>query len=106
MVLFNGTLNFCQSSKKISELAKIVMSLSGLKCSMSEVCINRFFVIHNSCNFIFQGSFCNKDLKVLTLTTLKRMLKMIPKKDPILVRHVVKHDTGTSCFEAELVLKR
>lgn len=51
MVIFNGTENLCQKKKKQNELALVMMSVCGLRCSMKEV-IRKILLQWNSLNLL------------------------------------------------------
>jgi hypothetical protein len=55
--------------------------------------------------FQFQGVFCDDGNKVVTFTTTKRILAVIGS-GTLRIHVQAKHDSGSSCFEAELSIRK
>lgn len=54
---------------------------------------------------MFQSSFCDGGTKIVTFSTTKKLFGIVGG-DSLKTRVVVKHDTGTSCFETDLSIRR
>lgn len=54
---------------------------------------------------VFQNSFCDDGSKIVTFSTTKKLFGIVGG-DSLKTRVVVKHDTGTSCFETDLSIRR
>lgn len=106
MVIFNGTENLCQNNKKRNELALVMMSVCGLRCSMNEVnliSIDEFNATHFRTTF--QTFFCDNGSKVTTFSASKKLFGVF-SGGSLKTRVEVKHNTGTSCFESDLSIQR
>lgn len=90
ITIFDGKFNVC--SKKRREFLKILMGIFGIPMQ---------------CPVQMNGNFCFNQtlLSTFSESTVNFIPTFFAGGNKIAVKSTIKHDTGTSCFEAEFSLK-
>lgn len=79
------------------------MRYAGGKCfvysRVEQIFLTNFFY------FLLKKSFCDNGSKVVTFSASKKLFSLVGG-DSLKIRATVKHDTGSSCFDADLSIKQ
>lgn len=111
MILLNMTQEMCSTNKKvkINELGAALKAGSGIKCDFGNQVTNLYFFPNCEINWILNHlkySQCDNDRRILKLSKTSKKFLGLTAGEEIQIRNEIAHDSGSSCFEAILLVKR